>query len=158
MTTPDGSEEWIDDIFDAVVSDAQACGYFDKVNQHEPKRQPGSRLTAAVWVQRIDPVAVASGLASTSGRILFMLRIYSNMLQEPQDMIDPNLTKACSNLMRRYHDDFDFGGAIRNVDLLGAYGIALSAEAGYLEIDNAMYRVMDIQIPCIVNDIWPQVS
>jgi len=158
MTTPDGSEAWLEDVFDAVVSDAQASGYFDKVNQHEPKRKPGNRLTAAVWLQSIEPIALASGLASTSGRIVFILRIYSNMLQEPQDMIDPNMARACSNLMRRYHDDFDFGGAIRNVDLLGQFGIALSAQSGYLELDNAMYRVMDIQIPCIVNDIWPQVQ
>jgi len=159
MSTPDGSEEWIDPIFDAVVSDAQASGYFTKVNQHEPKRKVGgSRLTAAVWVQTIDPVALASGLASTSARIVFMLRIYTSMTQEPQDMIDPQMLKATSNMMRRYHSDFDFGGTIRNVDLLGHFGLALSATAGYLEQDNTMFRVMDIVIPCIVNDVWPQVT
>lgn len=157
MTTPDASEAWLDDIFDAVVSDAQRSNYFDRVNKHEPKRKPGTGLSAAVWVQNIDPVQV-SGLASTSARIIFMLRIYSNMLKEPQDMIDPNLMKATSNLIRRYHDDFDFGGAIRNVDLLGAFGVALSAQAGYLEIDSTMYRIMDLRIPCIVNDVWAQVQ
>ena len=158
MTAPSANEEWLDPIFDAVVSDAQASGYFDKVNLHEPKRKPGTRLTAAIWVQTIDPIALASGLDCTSARVVFSLRIYSNMLKEPQDMIDPQVTKATSNLMRRYHDDFDFGGAIRNVDLLGAFGVALSAQAGYLEIDNAMFRIMDIRIPCIVNDVWPQVK
>jgi len=152
------SEEWLDPIFDAVVSDAQRSGYFDKVNLHEPKRKPGTRLTAAIWVQSIDPIALASGLAATSARVVFMLRIYSNMLKEPQDMIDPQVTKATSNLMRRYHDDFDFDGAIRNVDLLGSFGVALSAQAGYIDIDNTMYRIMDIRIPCIVNDVWPQVK
>ena len=156
MTT--SSEEWLDPIFDAVVSDAQRSGYFDKVNLHEPKRKPGTRLTAAIWVQSIDPIALASGLAATSARVVFMLRIYSNMLKEPQDMIDPQVTKATSNLMRRYHDDFDFDGAIRNVDLLGSFGVALSAQAGYIDIDNTMYRIMDIRIPCIVNDVWPQVK
>jgi len=159
MSTPDGSEEWIDLIFDAVVSDAQASGYFTKVNMHEPKRKPGgSRLTAAVWVQSIDPIALASGLASTSARLLFMLRIYTSMTMSPEDMIDPQMMKACSNLMRRYHSDFDFGGTIRNVDLLGHFGIALTATAGYLEQDGTMFRVMDLLIPCIVNDVWPQVT
>lgn len=157
MSTPDASEAWLDPIFDAVVSDAQRSGYFDKVNQHEPKRKPGTRLTAAVWVQNLKPIPLASGLASTSALIIFILRIYSNMLQEPQDMIDPRMTKAMSSLMRRYHDDFDFGGVIRNVDLLGQFGVALEAQAGYLEIDNAMFRIMDLTIPCIVNDVWPQV-
>lgn len=158
MTTPGPDETWLDPIFDAVVSDAQASGYFDKVNLHEPKRKPGMRLTAAIWVQNLKPIPLASGLNSTSALVLFMLRIYSNMLQEPQDMIDRNMLKASSHLMRRYHDDFDFGGAIRNVDLLGAFGVALEAQAGYLEQDNTMFRIMDITIPCIVNDVWPQVK
>lgn len=158
MSAPTASEAWLDPIFDAVVSDAQASGYFDKVNLHEPKRKPGTGITAAVWVQSIGPVPLNSGLSVTSALIVFILRIYSNMLKEPQDMIDPRLLKACSNLMRRYHDDFDFGGAIRNVDLLGATGVSLSAQAGYLEIDTTMYRIMDMQIPCIVNDVWPQVK
>jgi hypothetical protein len=158
MTTPDESEAWLDPILDAVVSDAQASGYFDRVNTHEPKRKPGRGLTAAVWVQNITPLPGISGLASTSARVLFILRIYSNMIKEPQDAIDPQLMKVVSNLMRRYHDDFDFGGAIRNVDLLGSQGVSLEATAGYLEQDNTMFRIMDITIPCLVNDVWPQVS
>jgi hypothetical protein len=156
--TTDASESWVNDIFDAVVSDVQASGYFDKVNTHEPKRKPGNGLTAAVWLQALTPIGAISGLSATSARLLFILRLYSNMLKEPQDGIDPRLTQAASNIMRRYHDDFDFGGTIRNVDLLGAHGVALEAQAGYLEQDGVMFRVMDIQIPCLVNDVWPQVS
>lgn len=156
MTT--NTEAWLDDILDAVVSDVQRSGYFDRVNMHEPKRKPGRGLTAAVWVQSITPVPTASGLAATSARVLFLLRLYSNMLKEPQDMIDPELMRASSNLIRRYHDDFDFEGVIRNVDLLGAFGEPLQANSGYLEQDNTMFRIMDISIPCIVNDVWPQVS
>jgi hypothetical protein len=158
MTSPDGSESWIDPIFNAVVSDAQASGYFNIVNQYEPKAKPGTGLTAAVWLQSITPIGAISGLSSTSGRLLFILRMYSNMFSKPQDMIDPNLTRAASNLMRRYHDDFDFGGVIRNIDLLGAHGVALEANSGYLPQDDTEFRIIDIQIPCIVNDIWPQVS
>ena len=158
MTTPDASESWIDPIFDAVVSDAQMSGYFDKVNQHEPKRAPNTGVTCAIWVQSMEPIALISGLASTSGRIVFTLRMYSNMLKEPADAIDPNMMRAMSNLMRRYHDDFDFAGAIRNVDLLGAHGIALSAVSGYLEVDKKEFRIVDLTIPCLINDIWPQIN
>jgi hypothetical protein len=58
--------------------------------------------------------------------------------------------------MRRWHDNFDFGGVIRNVDLLGITGRQLRYDAGYFEDETAKYRVVDITIPCIVNDIWPQ--
>ena len=158
MTTPTYNEEWIDPIFAAVVSDVQKSGYFERVNQHEPKRKPKGGMSAAVWIQRIDPIALASGLASTSGRLTFIVRMYIRMIQTDMDAMDPLLTKATSNLMRRYHDDFDFEGAIRNVDLLGHHGIALSAQAGYLEQDNTNYRIMDLTVPCLVNDVWPQVK
>lgn len=156
--TATATEEWLDDILDAVVSDAQSSGYFDRVNTHEPKRKPGKGITAAIWVQNIVPIPLNSGLASTSAQIVFMLRMYTNMLRESQDSIDPALMHATSNLMRRYHDDFDFQGTIRNIDLLGQFGVSLAAQAGYIEMDGTMFRTMDITIPCIVNDVWPQVS
>lgn len=157
--TPDPSENWLDPIFNAVVSDILASGYFDKVNLHELKRKPGKGLWAAVWVQSIRPLPAGSGLASTSIQLLLIVRMYSNMLKEPQDAIDPALTKACSSLMRRYHDDFDFGlhPVVRNVDLLGTFGVALEATAGYQDMDESTtYRIMDLTLPIIVNDVWTQ--
>lgn len=151
------SESWLNPIFDAVVSDIQASGYFDRVNKYEPKRKPGRGLTAAIWVQRIDPLPEASGLSATAARIIFQLRGYSSMLKEPQDAIDINLVKAMSNIMRRFHGDFDFEGTIRNVDLLGHFGVALAVQSGYLEQDKVWFRTMDMFIPCIMNDVWPQV-
>lgn len=158
MSSPDESEEWLDPIFAAVMSDIQACGWFDYVNLHEPKRKPGKGLNAFLWVQGIKPMALASGLAATSARVVFTIRCFSNMFKEPLDLIDPNLTKAVSSIMRRYHGNFDFGGIIRNVDLLGHFGVELDAVSGYTEIDGTLYRIMDITVPCIVNDVWPQVT
>jgi hypothetical protein len=167
MTEPDSAvtavdEGFVNDIFDALVSDVQASGYFDRVNTHEPKRKPGRGLTAAVWCQGIESVGAASGLSVTSARLVFIVRLYSNMLKEPQDYIDPELLRATSSVMRRYHDDYDFSGYgvenVRNIDLLGAHGQGLSATAGYLEMDSGMFRVMDIFVPVIVNDVWQQVE
>lgn len=159
MTTPDGSEEWLDPIFDAVVSDVQASGYFDLVNEHEPRKKPGSGLTAAVWVQSIRAIPLASGLASTSAAVIFFVRLFQHFLSEPVDAIDRNMTKAVSNILRRYHDDFDFAGTIRNVDLLGQHtGQPLGGEAGYIEIDGKYFRIYTLVVPCIVNDVWPQVQ
>lgn len=161
MTLPTASEAWIDPIIDAVISEVQRTGYFEKVQGHEPKRKPSIRgLTAAVWVQGFDPIKEASGLAATAARITFNVRLYSNMLKEPQDGIDPNLLRALSSIMRGLHDDYDFGldPIVRNVDLLGSFGIALSATAGYLEQDGTVYRVYDLLVPVICNDVWPQVK
>jgi hypothetical protein len=158
MSAPTSSEAWIDEIFNAVVSDVQALAYFRKVLPYEPKRATTEGLTAAVWVQSMQPVGMLSGMSSTSGLLVFLVRIYSNMLQEPQDHIDPNMLRAASALMRRYHDDFDFDlhPLVRNVDLLGMSGTSLGCVAGYLEVDRKMYRIYDITVPVIVNDMWTQ--
>jgi hypothetical protein len=143
-------------VLDPIVSHAMSLALFERVNQHEPKNAPGNGLSCAVWVDRIFPAPAASGLACTSVMVLFNVRIYSSMLQEPQDMIDPNLIDAVDALMTAYSADFDLGGTVRNIDLLGQFGVALSALAGYLNQDNKMYRVMTIALPVVVNDIWPQ--
>ena len=144
-------------IIDAVVSHAAASGWFDRVNQHEPKNAPPYGLTAAVWVDEIRP-AQSSGLDSTSALLVLNVRLYTSMLQEPQDAIDPNLVAASSVLFAAYSGDFSLGGEARHVDLLGAEGAPLRARAGYLNQDQKLYRVMTITLPVIVNDAWDQAA
>lgn len=144
-------------ILDAVVSHAAASGQFERVNGHEPKSAPGNGLTAAVWVQSVGPVPNGSGLQRTSAVLVFNVRVYTPMLMEPQDAIDPALVGAVDALMSAYSGDFELGGNVRCVDLLGMAGIPLSAQAGYLEQDKRIYRVMTITLPVIVNDAWEQV-
>lgn len=143
-------------ILNAVVDHALRSGHFERVNKHEPASSPGTGLSAAVWVDRVQPVAAASGLRATSARVALNLRIYAGALQEPRDAIDPAVTAATDALMNAYSGDFELGGLIRNIDLLGAHGQPLAAQAGYLDIQGAQYRVMTITIPCIINDAWDQ--
>ena len=42
-------------IIEAVASHAMTIGYFDAVNQYEPKSSPGYGLAAAVWVLVLLP-------------------------------------------------------------------------------------------------------
>lgn len=163
MSAPDSSEAWIDPIWDAIISDVQRVGHFSSINKSsEPKRAPATQggLTAAVWMQNMKGVGAISGLKATSGVLVFNVRIYSNMLIEPQDEIDPRMLRAASRLMREWHEeyDFDLDPLVRNVDVLGMTGIQLDCNAGYLEMDRKNYRIYDITLPVIVNDIWPQGS
>ena len=143
-------------LFNALTSHALTLGRFDRVNGHESKNAPGNGLTCDIWFARLDPVPPASGLASTSTRVVFTARVYSNMLQEPQDGIDPAILSATDALMAAYSGDFELGGQVRDVDLLGETGIALSAQAGYLKVDTTTYRTVDITIPLVVSDLWTQ--
>lgn len=148
----------IDTVMSSVTSHALSLGIFRSVNSHEPKVAPGNGLRFAVWVQSLEPIAAASGLSSTSGYLVLQGRVYGNMLQKPEDDVDPRLTTAASTLIGAYTGDFNFGSTIRNVDLLGMYGQRLMAQAGYVTIGQNMYRVMTITVPLVVNDMWTQVQ
>lgn len=142
-------------LISAAVSHAMTTGAFRTVNSHEPKSAPGSGLRASIWAQSIEPIT-SSGLAATSCVVTLNLRIYGNMLQKPEDDIDPRLMAAVSALMDEYTGDFTFGGTIRHIDLLGMYGTPMKAIAGYVEIAGTMYRIMTMTIPCVINDLWVQ--
>lgn len=146
------------DLFEAVESHVLQSGWFERVNRHEPKSAPGNGLWAAVWVQQIGPARGGSGLNSTSGRLELRIRCGSSALQEPADEIDTNILLAVDDLLGRYSADFELGDRVRMVDLLGAYGDPLGARAGYVNISGKYFRIMDIVLPLIINDIWQQVN
>jgi hypothetical protein len=145
-------------VTDAAQSHALASGWFDAVNGHEPKSAPGNGLTAAVWVDQVMPYPAGSGLAATSVIVVLNVRVYTRFIAEPADAIDPSLMAAVGALFAAYHGDFDLGGVIEAVDLLGMAGRPLSAVAGYLNQDAKIFRVMTITLPCIVSDLWDQVA
>src|SRR5690349_21618704 len=120
-------------VLTAVADHAAASGLFSRVNKHEPKSAPSGKLIAAIWVQFIGPAE--SGLASTSVRLVLTVRIYTPMISDPPDAIDPAIMRAVDVLMTAYSGDFTLGGLVRNVDLLGRGGVPLSANAAYLNQD-----------------------
>jgi hypothetical protein len=143
-------------VIDKVVSYAMASGRFDNVNQHEPKNAP-TGVSCSIWVQTLTP-AVRSGLSATSGVLILSVRIYMSFVQQPFDMIDPQITAAIADLMGALSGDFDFGqeANVRMVDLLGANGTKMTAQAGYVEIDRQVFRVMTLSVPIVVNDMFDQ--
>ncbi len=145
-------------LFNAIESHARASGLFDSINTHEPKSAPGGNLHCAIYVSTMAPVAVGSGLAATTGVLTIMARIYLPMIQEPQDKIDPTIAAATDTLLEDFSGDFTLGGNARNIDLLGQTGEALSARAGYITIDQTVFRSMDITIPIVVNDVFTQAA
>lgn len=145
-------------ILGAVESHALQSGFFQAVNGFEPKSAPQTGLTCAIWVEQIGPARGASGLDSTSARLALFVRLYTPMVTQPEDAIDPDLMTALDALMAAYSGDFTLGGLVRDVDLLGRHGDPLSARAGYLTTSGAEYRVMTITLPLIVNDLWEQVA
>lgn len=146
-------------IIDALASHAMASGYFDRVNTHEPKSKPARGLTCAIWVDRIEPARGRSGLAATDARVTMNVRVYTNMLQNPQDMIDPSVMEAMDKLFAAYSGDFDLGDEDRFIDLLGmTQGHPLFCQSGYINIDNMVFRVLTATVPVIVSNAWTQAA
>jgi PKD repeat protein len=143
-------------IIAAVESHALASGRFGSVNGHEPRTAPGGGLTAAVWAQTIEPVPAGSGLSQTTIRLALAVRVYTSMLAQPADAIDPAVIAAVDALMAAYSGDFTLGSTVRNVDLLGQAGVPLRADAGYLQQDGQTLRVVTITLPLICSDVWEQ--
>jgi hypothetical protein len=142
-------------LINKVASHAMSLGLFDSVNTHEPKNAPGSGLSCAIWLQSLRPTR-SSGLSATSVNLTLNIRIYTPMMQEPEDDIDLVMGSAAITLMNAYSGDFDLGASVRDIDLLGMDGTPMSAQAGYLTIGSTMERVIVITLPIIINDMFLQ--
>jgi len=143
-------------LFNALVSHGMASGLFERVSSHEPKNAPGNGYSMFVYLDRIVPAASASGLNSTTGLVIFTVEIRASFTSKPEDDIDPNLLAAVDTMFTAYSGDFEMGGLIRNVDLLGQFGVPLMADFGYKEQDKMMYRTAVLTVPLVVNDLWSQ--
>ncbi len=144
-------------ISDQVVSHASATGLFETVNGHEPKNAPGNGLSAAVWLQSVEPFPGGSGLQAVTIVLTYTIRIYLNFQSQPYDSIDPALLQAADALFSAYAGDFTLGGKVRDVDLFGESGSKLKGEAGYLDQDGKKYRAFVINLPLVINDVWAEV-
>lgn len=140
----------------AATSHAQALGLFGNVLDHEPVSAPGSGVAYAVWVKNVRPIPARSGLDSVSVRLELNGRVYMPADTEPQGDVDIEVTGAVSGLFNAYCGDFTLGGQVAEVDLLGEYGAAISADFGYTRFDNTTYRVASIVVPLIINDLWTE--
>lgn len=143
-------------IRQTLISHALSSGLFSNVSGHEPKAAPVNGVHGALWVSNIAPAARRSGLDSTSTRLEFSFRVGIDMMAEPQDDTDAIVLVAVCWLMGAYSGDFMLGGEVASIDLLGAHGAPLAANAGYLNQDGRLYRVMVITIPLISNDVFDQ--
>ncbi len=135
---------------EAVHGYLLASGYFAQVQVGEPKQPPREELAASIFM---DAVSVASlTLGTTIERHVLTVRLYRDMLSEPQQEIEYDLAMAVSQISGDLLGDYDLGATIRNVDAAGQHGPPMGASWGYAEVGGVMYRVVDLLVPLIVDD------
>lgn len=146
-----------DAYFNALTSLAAESGFFDTTTGHEPKAAPSSTgVSCSVWFNDMSAVQ-SSGLASASIRIEFTMCVYTSMLSEPQDGIDPRIIRAAGSLFTALIGEFALSlGDARYVDVFGSDGEQLRAIGGYLDQDGKKFRVINTMVPIIINDAFTE--
>lgn len=145
-------------INNALLTHAKSTGAISTTVGYEPKSAPGlTGITCGIWFSEMEPYPGGSGLDSTTAVLTMMARLYRGFITKPEGDIDIKLMEAAHVLITRLSSDFTLGGIVRNIDLLGeATSGGLRPEFGYVDLDNKKFRVVDITIPMIVNDVWDQ--
>lgn len=142
-------------LLQALGDHGKRSGGFVSVLDFEPKGTPsGAGVTLALWLDPIDPLPEESGLNSTTVRVQVAGRVYRNMTAQPAS--DVVLARSVDAFMAAVSADFTLGGLAQCVDLLGKSGEPFRAVPGYLEVGHVLYRVIDLTIPIVVNDLWSQ--
>lgn len=145
-------------IIDALISHALTTGYFASVNEVDfGSTPPNAELNAVIYSRRTRAVPGGSGLSATSVSIDFTVRLAQSLEVDPLGSIDPGMIAAADALMNAYSGDFTLGGLIAYVDLLGQHGESLGSDSGFIKLgEEQTFRIIDITIPCIINDVWTQ--
>jgi hypothetical protein len=136
-------------LFQALESHALSLNLFRRVNLHEPENAPGEGLSCSITLGSVTASGNLSGLKAVSGTITFQVMIFNPMQQKPLDGIDPAILAAVSQLLAAYSGNFTLGGTVRDIDLL-----SLRAEPAYVESDGKPFRVEQISVPIVVDDLW----
>lgn len=137
-------------LFTDIQSYAQELGIFQGVDLHDPWNAPGNQLFCSINLGMTRPVT-SSGMASVSGQVTLVIRIWSSALQKPLDGIDPGVLSAVCSLMGAFAGGFTIGGTVRNIDLF-----AMSAQPAYVDFEGKPFRVAEINLPIVINDLFAE--
>lgn len=133
-----------------LISRLLAIKKFDKVAQAEPEQAPGKGVYAAVWFDRIAPVANLSTLTNIAMVYTYMVRFYKPATSEPRDSIDIDLVEALDAFLESIFGTHKMGSTLYEVDVLARYSDGVQVNTDYVQFggrSSGVYRVIDISLP-----------
>lgn len=132
-------------LFDALESKLGASGWVTG-QIAEPMDPPSQRLGAVIF----DGVEITElTLAKASGLVKFIIRLYYNALEEPRAGTEKDIARAVLQAMDDICGNYQLGdGSARNV-----IPLALTVRPGFQSVGGVMYRLCDLSISVLVNDI-----
>jgi hypothetical protein len=148
-----------DQILAAVRDHAKTLGVFDSVSGHEIKVPPGTGVHCEIIGGSFDLTPTRSGLASTSVKLTFRVRLRTSWNQKPAEDVDARLLKTLDPLMTSYIAGFTLGGLVVAVDILGdAGGQPIVGQFGYTDQGGQPFRTVEFGLPILVDDLWTEAA
>ena len=135
----------------AIESKVAASGQVKYVQVGEPKAPPSTLPAAAIYM---DSVRVASMTVDGGTREVHTvnIRVYADMLAEPQEWNEYGLAEVAENLINKLLTDADLSSTIMQIDVAGMAGQGVEMRWGHLDVGGKMHRIVDIGLPLLVND------
>lgn len=142
-------------VLATVLDKVASTGKFETVLGYEPLSAPTESLTAAVFVaDAFGPIPESSGLSSADARLVIMVRIMRKALTEPVSDVDLDAVDAADAVLDSLAGGYTLGSTARAVDLLGESGQGIEVNPGWATIDKTIFRLMDITVPVMINNVW----
>jgi hypothetical protein len=138
----------ITSTINAIASFLQKRGEFSHVTIGEPKSPPSGDMSASIFAT--GATVVGSSLETTIEVHEVTIRIYRNMMGEPEEDNEIRTSQAVTGVTSDLLADYDLGSTVRNISI-GEYGRTMAATWGYLDVSGTMYRSVDLTVPFIVD-------
>jgi len=139
----------------ALQSKLAAMGNVSEAVIGEPKKPftptgQAGRVAAAIWMTDWTPGLT---LATSVEVFTAMVRLHVDAFAEDVGQLELDLADTMNELTTDLQQAFTLGNTVRNIDVGGSDSAGMSASWGHVSIANTMYRVVDITVPMIVNDV-----
>jgi hypothetical protein len=144
----------IKSTLEAVESHISRSGYVADVQIGEPVAPPDAtdRIHAAIYMATAGVAELT--LSSTIELHVATIRLYKRAaFTEGDDAgeVEMDMAMAVSEISSNLIGEYDLGATIRNIDVAGQYGQAVTAQWGYVALNQTMYRTVDITLPLVVD-------
>jgi|TARA_Y100000310_G_scaffold99018_1_gene96802 hypothetical protein len=128
-------------VYDAVIGEPK--------KPFTPKGQT-RRVAAAIWMTDWAPTLT---LATSVEVFTAMVRLHVDAFSENVEETELALADAFNEFTTGAQQGYTLGSTIRNIDVAGEMSAGMSGAWGHVTYSDTTYRIVDIVVPLIVNDV-----
>lgn len=124
-----------------------------------PANIPVNRDVCSFWPEYVEAYPEGSGLATTAMKANIIVRLWKNKaVLSLNDPVDALLLALADSILSQFHGDLVNTSHDWYVDVEGETGKSMGFKTGFVKLSGAIYRVIDVDIPIVINDFYTQVK